>query len=332
MARKRISRELIEWFDGDARLLTLADMLSTCRPMGGHTEQAFRLRYLLNLPGAELDRHGNIHVKVPHPDGRASRVLWSCHTDTVHRADGTQRLYVDSQWIALDERETRSACLGADDTVGVWIAREMILAAVSGHYVFHYGEERGGIGSAGIVAAEPERFAHIQIAIALDRPGYGDVITHQSGDRCCSNRFARALAVELGKAGMPGYRPCDMGVYTDTAEYVGIVAECTNLSVGYARQHSPHEVADWRYAVELLAALSALDTDALPVARTPEPAFNWRGQWAKWDRPRRKKRARRNRRADVPAVDLSTFSESDRAWYERLSEEDRKFLLYLRSR
>jgi hypothetical protein len=245
------------------------------RPHGSATERAFIDRYLLSLSGAYEDRIGNIHVIREPTRG----IVWSTHTDTVHDDEGRQSVLYDRRLSALYlPLESDSSCLGADDTAGVWLAREMILAGVTGHFVFHTGEERGGIGSSFLACEETTWMAHQRIVIALDRAGSSDVITHQYGRRTASDTFAESLAREIMRIDPRlSYRPCRGGVYTDSAEYADHVAECTNLSVGYGRQHTAREYLDVRHLMRLRRALIALDPEALIVAREAH-AF-WDPAW-----------------------------------------------------
>ncbi len=248
----------------ERQLNTLVDMLTYRRPAGSETEEAFRRRYVYPLPGAYCDVYGNVHVSVG-----TSPVLWSCHTDTVHWIQGRQMVHVDRdrETISLHADEMRGSgrgvCLGADDGTGVFICREMILRGIPGHYVFHYGEERGGIGSSALAQSDIGAdwlSSCFTYAIALDRAGISDIITHQYGGRTCSDTFAHSLASQL-----PGrWEPCH-GVYTDTAEYTDILPECTNLSVGYGRQHSADEFQHYGHVAHLLHALCNLDVNALVI-------------------------------------------------------------------
>ena len=151
-------------------------MLSYARPHGSRVDRSFRRRFLAHIPGAYVDAYANIHVS----RGTDPRVLFSSHTDTVHRQQGRQRLeyHAPTGMVCLPDKSP-SSCLGADDTIGVWLMTELIAANVPGHYVFHYGEESGGIGSSALARAIPETLADFDLAIALDRQGIGDVITHQ---------------------------------------------------------------------------------------------------------------------------------------------------------
>lgn len=248
-----------------SRLATLCNMLEYCRPAGSKTETAFREKYLHSLPGATEDAHGNIHVKIGD-----TRVLWSSHTDTVHRREGRQTVTTDYQAIGLSRRSRKhSSCLGADDTVGVFLMREMILAGVNGHYVFHYGEEIGCQGSGDLAWHAPETVWHSEIAIALDRRGTSDIVNYQMCGRCASDEFCASLSHALHVANPLITLTPARGIYTDTAEYASIIAECTNLSVGYYDEHTSKEVIDHLYVGELLTALIALDQSTLIVARDP---------------------------------------------------------------
>jgi len=89
-------------------------------------------------------------------------------------------------------------------------------------YVLHRGEERGCLGSHWIQQHDPESLREIDGAIAFDRAGMHDVITHQSYGRTCSGAFAASLASALDRLNPEfGYAPDNSGLYTDTSEYAG---------------------------------------------------------------------------------------------------------------
>lgn len=274
-SRSRAQQQALNDNQSLDRLQCLLTMLSYRRPMDSATEGEYRAEYLHDLPSMTSDPYSNLHAVLPRHDGSTSRVLWSCHTDTVHRDDGRQPVAVTGQYMQL-AHGADSNCLGADDTVGVWIMREMILAGVPGHYVFHHGEERGGIGSGDVTRYEPERFADALYAIAFDRRGTTDVITHQAGGRCASDAFAHSLARQLRPVAK--YRPSAEGVYTDTAEYAHIVPECTNVSVGYEHEHSTRERVDYWHAIALLVTLCRFDETKLIDVRDLDEARRQRDE------------------------------------------------------
>lgn len=258
------------------RLKTLMQMLRFRRPMGSRTEQNFRNYFIHSLPDSWEDEHRNIHVLISRKDGSWPSTMWSCHTDTVHRDGGFQHVQLRSGVVALAPGE-RSNCLGADCTIGVWIMREMILAGVPGHYVFHWGEERGCIGSRAVVKDHPKYFRKAKAIIAFDRRGDSDVVTHQRGRRTASDAFADSLAVMLPK----GYTKAH-GIYTDSAEYDEIIPECTNLSVGYDSEHHADESVDLGVVSKLLRAMMTFDEDRLVIAR--DPSVKEEPEWMKRQR------------------------------------------------
>jgi len=248
-----------------ARLGRLVEMLGVGRPAGSAAEREWRQRW---LHWATKDGGGNLHHSVSQPDGTPSQVLWTAHTDTCHRVGAPQRLVMDVMGRIALARGERAACLGADDTTGCWLLREMVFAGVPGHYTWFHGEEVGCEGSSWLAAHEPERLAGLRYAIALDRPGTGEVITHQRGSRCCSDAFAASLSAQLVGPGLPVHQLAH-GVYTDTAELVHLIGECSNVAVGYTGQHTQSEAQDARYALALLDALLAFDEGALVAEREP---------------------------------------------------------------
>jgi len=225
------------------------------RPAWSKTESAFIHKYIDSVPGMTEDAYGN--RLLIHPD---SKTLISCHTDTVHRTPGKQAIVDRSGVISLATRERESNCLGADDTAGIYAALRMIDAGVPCSFVFHRAEEIGGRGSAWLADKYPAWLRGFDRCVALDRRGTDDVITHQAWGRCCSNGFAEALCSALGM----NHTPSPHGIFTDSANYVSLIPECTNVSVGYSREHSREETLDTVYLERLIDALCRVQWDSLP--------------------------------------------------------------------
>jgi hypothetical protein len=256
------------WSKTPTRIDTIGTMHTFSRPGSSRTERAFIKRYLMTLPDAYRDTFGNIHVRIGD-----SPILWSAHTDTVARIGGMQQVTLSAGVLSLTSPRLGNV-LGADNTAGVFLLREMVLSGVPGHYVFHRGEESGCVGSHQLAAAfDWSAYTH---AIAFDRKGCGDIITHQMGMRTCSEVCAYAIADALnGSHGYLKFRPDDSGLYTDTESYSEQIAECTNVSVGYASAHSSAETLNIDHVFQVLDGLLTFDWSTLPTDRDPRVP-DWR--------------------------------------------------------
>jgi hypothetical protein len=239
----------------------LIEILTWCRGAGTQSEALFVKKFIQTIPNSWTDDYGNVHLTI----GKDPTILWSCHTDTVTRKEGMQNVkWIGKGLLGLNNAQ-QGQCLGADNGAGLWIMLELIKAEKPGHYVFHRDEEIGGIGSSFIAKNQYLIPDSIMAAIAMDRCGRQDIITHQGFSRCCSDDFAKSLQAQLPM----GMMPDDTGVFTDTANYVDFVGECTNLAVGYERNHGPSETLDVYHVRRLRDSLVALDIDKLVFKREP---------------------------------------------------------------
>lgn len=255
----------------------LFSILRTQRPAHSVAEDNFVKDYLAHLSSAWQDEYGNVIVPVQMDK---SKTMFSCHTDTVHPRPNTNyenKLVVDNvkQHVFTDGKQQ----LGADDGVGVWFMLNMIERGIPGLYIFHRAEEVGGVGSDHFVKHHAQYILDLEIqrCIAFDRHYYNDVITHQ-GHRCASDEFAQALSNELNQTSGFAFAPCDTGVFTDSANYIDIIPECTNLSVGYWKQHTINEALDYAFATKLLERLLLINWEALPTVRDVND-FDYAGGW-----------------------------------------------------
>ena len=270
----------------------LVTILSWPRSHGSYSELAFcewLTKSLVDL-GYVVTKweEGSMFVDVLHPGGKRATTLFSCHVDTVDGfvkaedpADPTKitrkKLTYDSNFghITLD-KDSVGGCLGADDGAGVWVMLNMIAAGVPGGYLFHRGEECGGVSAKANARKREALLKRFDAAVAFDRPRCNEIITHQGGTECASNEYALALAAALNKHGFE-YKPSTTGVYTDTKEYRKIIAECINIGVGYEQQHGRNEFQDYAHLKALTEAACNIDWEALPVDRDPtkpEPVFS----------------------------------------------------------
>lgn len=253
----KVATELDPYLGYDIKSLMV--MLTYRRPHESKAEEKFIATFIEPL-GVERDALGNMWKRIAGP---GDDIMWSSHTDTMHSKGGTQAIVKKRDIVKLNKR-SKANCLGADDTAGIWLMVEMIKAGKPGLYIFHRGEEVGGLGSDYIATHTPKKLDGVRAAIALDRKGYRSVITHQ-GSRCCSDAFADSLAGAISL----GMVSDDTGLFTDTANYTHLIPECTNLSVGYERQHTAKETLDVAFLCQLLHSLLRLDTSKLVIERDP---------------------------------------------------------------
>lgn len=228
---------------------------------------------MLHELGFIPDLHGNFHAKVGTPEQQ--RVVFAAHLDTVGRQiHKVKHVFTEGGRVVGSNGKT---ILGADDKAGVAILLYMYANKIPGTYMLFVGEEVGCIGSSEL--AETMQKGQYDAMISFDRAGYKDVITHQASGRTCSDAFGLALATQLNAAqGGFNYAPSPHGVYTDSNEFRGVIPECTNVSVGYFKQHGNSETQDLLWLEALALACTKVDWQALPIERTPEKDFpRWGG-------------------------------------------------------
>ena len=170
--------------------------------------QAWLIRKLNNLGVTPTKRQMDVlTVEIPHPPkageiaGRPSTTLFSCHTDSVDPpvlAGLRKKLTYDPTFgeIAL-AKESGGSSLGADDGVGVWIMLRMIEAKVPGGYIFHRGEECGGLSAKATANHDSKWVGKFDVSVAFDRPRTSEIITHQRGQQeCAEGRATQELPGE----------------------------------------------------------------------------------------------------------------------------------------
>lgn len=227
----------------------------------------------------EKDQHGNYFYEV----GSGSRTIFASHIDTVSKEYlSVTHILDDDGMIRTDGKTT----LGADDKAGMTVMLWMIKNNVPGLYYFFIGEEVGCIGS-GLAAKYGDFKGKYDRIISFDRRGTNSIITFQSTGRSCSDEFADDLCSELNKSGM-SYEKDDGGVYTDSAEFMDIIPECTNVSVGYYKEHTVNEHQDIEHLSFLADACTSVDWENLTTKRDPSVVEHksydyWNGYQDDWD-------------------------------------------------
>lgn len=202
------------------------------------------------------DQFGNYYYKIGN-----SKTVFTSHLDTACQDQVDVKHIIEGNIIKTDG----TSILGADDKAGVTILLWMIKNNIPGTYYFFYGEEVGCLGStaaSGLI----EEFIHYDRMISFDRRGTTSVITHQSSIRTCSDEFAESLAKELSNVNM-FYKKDDTGIYTDSAEFVKVISECTNISVGYYDEHTTRERQDINHLSKLADSILLVNWENLPTKR-----------------------------------------------------------------
>lgn len=255
-------------------LLTILGYRRSARSDG----EAAMIAQFIDPLAPDVDAYGNRFLTIANAEGDAPHVAFTAHTDTVHREiEGQMTDVVQALTTTHDGRMLgveRNQCLGADDGTGVWILLNLIKAGVPGLYCFFREEESGRLGSEWSAEHEPTRYAGIDMMLSFDRAGTSDIITHQMGERCCSEEFALRLAAQLDPYGEMA--PDPTGSFTDSCSFTHLIPECTNVSVGYDAQHSRWETQDLSFCSWLVTRLLLVDWSDIPVAREPgrEPDTN----------------------------------------------------------
>lgn len=225
----------------------------------GHEEEV--VKYLPNF--LKRDSYGNYYHVIGDSD-----TSFTCHLDTasskkseivLREVEKSGEVYIKSDGTTI---------LGADDKAGVTVLLYMINKGVPGVYWFFIGEERGAVGSRAVAKTYDTYpfMKKIKKMVSFDRRNYFSVITYQMGGICCSEEFGQSLCDEMNKYDMK-LTLDPTGVFTDSASFVDIIPECTNISVGYFDEHRTTEIQNLTYLEKLCKAASKCDWDKLVVKR-----------------------------------------------------------------
>lgn len=219
-----------------------------------------------HLPkGYQQDGLGNFYLQI----GDKPSTMFTCHLDTADRTQSKVSHVFQGNIIKTDGK----SILGADDKAGMTVILYMISKGVPGLYYFFIGEEVGCVGSKKLAAIwkDTEFSKHVTKVVSFDRRGNESIITHQMFGRCCSDEFAKELADRLNAAGCGlSMQLDDTGILTDSAKFMQLVPECTNISVGYQAEHTFGESQDIEFLKKIARAASLIDWETLPAKRDPK--------------------------------------------------------------
>jgi hypothetical protein len=216
----------------------------------------------------EKDEVGNYRITIGD-----TRTMFTCHldsyTDKLVPVNHKTLKNSKNQEIIITDGKTP---LGADCKAGMLIMLNMIAHDVPGCYYFFIGEEAiggGGCkGSRNILKATPDYFKQFDRCIAFDRHGYDSIISSQRGDVCCSDIFVKHLSSYFSMNKL-FYKKDPTGRYTDSAVFMYIIPEVTNISTGGFSEHTNKEWQNLTFLENLCQATVNIPWEELPVERVP---------------------------------------------------------------
>lgn len=219
-----------------------------------------------HLPiGYKSDGLGNYYLLI----GDKPSTMFTCHLDTASKPIQNITHVFNGDFIETD----KTTILGADDKAGMVVLLSLIENKIPGLYYFFIGEEVGCIGSGRLAQVwdKTDFCNHITKVVSFDRRGTDSVITDQFYGTCCSDEFAKELANRLNNEDVTfKFKPDPTGVFTDSAKFMELVPECTNISVGYYNEHTVNEKQDIVFLKRLCNAVTKIDWETLPIKRDPK--------------------------------------------------------------
>ena len=206
------------------------------------------------------DEYGNYFMRIGE-----SKTMFASHLDSATSKSSNVKLITytkeNNKYISTDGK----TILGADDKAGVTVMLYMIEHQVPGLYYFFIGEELGGLGSNNLSNdIDHVNLKGIDRCISFDRNGYNSIITHQMTKPCCSDLFADNLCEQFNQFGLQ-LKKDNTGIFTDSANFVNSISECTNISVGYFNEHTKREYQNISYLEKLCKAAIKIKWESLPV-------------------------------------------------------------------
>lgn len=221
--------------------------------------------------GFKKDSIGNYYYQIG-----SSKTLFTTHLDTYSKEyEKVNHVFEEDPYIIKTDETT---ILGGDNKLGCTILISMIEDRIPGTYYFFIGEEpilSGGLhGSKEALKSNPEFFKQFERCIAFDRKEYGSIVVRQMGRMCCSPEFAESIASEFDIKGIKWDSAKGFGYYTDTAVFMDIIPECTNISAGGFLEHHLEEWVDLNYTYQVYLAAKEINWERLPVFRKLENRFS----------------------------------------------------------
>jgi len=211
--------------------------------------------------GVKKDPYGNYFIKIGE-----SKTLFTSHMDTYCRKKEKVNHVEDGNIIKTDG----TTILGGDNKAGMTALFYLIEQNIPGTYYFFLGEEpiiSGGLyGSTKLLEGNPEFLKKFDRAVAFDRKQTGSIISRQMARICCSPTFVNALIKEFASQGVE-MKNDTTGYYTDTGNFIEVISECTNISIGVWNEHHKEEYVDISYIEKVAKAAAKINWESLPTER-----------------------------------------------------------------
>jgi hypothetical protein len=221
--------------------------------------------------GYKKDQVGNYYYEIGN-----SETLFTTHLDT-YSANLEKVNHVIDKDDPYKIKTDETTILGGDNKLGCSILIGMIKNNIPGTYYFFIGEEpilSGGLwGSKKALNSNVEFFKKFKRCIAFDRREYGSIVVRQMGRMCCSIDFVKKIAEEFDIRGIKWDEASGFGYYTDTAVFMDVIEECTNLSAGGFKEHYTTEWVDLNYTYQVYQTALEMDWESLPTIRELENRF-----------------------------------------------------------
>lgn len=209
------------------------------------------------------DPIGNYHKIIGN-----SETLFTCHLDNFCEKKEKVTHIIENNII----KTNGTTILGADNKAGVCVLLYLISNNVPGHYCFFIGEEpilSGGLYGSSLFSQAYKNITKYKRVISFDRKETYSIVRRQLAQDCCSLDFALELSSRFVE-NMIWFEPDASGYCTDSASFLEVIPECTNISVGVWDEHTNQECVDIDYVERVAVAASKIDWETLPVIRKPK--------------------------------------------------------------
>jgi di/tripeptidase len=186
--------------------------------------------------GFKSDSFGNLLIK-----NEKSKILITAHIDTFCKEVKEVKHIIDNNLIKTDG----TSILGSDNKSGICYLLSMLESGKNYNYLLTVKEEIGRLGSIDFLSRNQDWLKDIDVCLTFDRKGTSDIVTFQSGERCCSDEISESLIgylknhqINLSKS---------FGAKSDTYTFRNIIPECVNISSGTFNEHTTSEYLDLNY-------------------------------------------------------------------------------------